>query len=101
MGQESADGSRVWGSEVRSLRPGVGGQESRPGVRSQESEVGSLKLGSRLLLRVGKLNQTYPYDENKCLQMIAVFTTYDRSFVLNLFKIITISKLILSLPRLT
>ncbi len=39
MGQASAVGSRVWRSEVRSQRPGVGGQESGPGVRGQESEV--------------------------------------------------------------
>jgi hypothetical protein len=62
-------------SEVGSRRSEVGGQESegrsqRPGIRDQKSEVGSLR--SRSKLRVGKPNETYPYDENKHLHMTAI-----------------------------
>jgi hypothetical protein len=75
-GREPEVGSLETGSfEVGSRRSEVGGRKSevrsqRPGIRDQESEVGSLR--SRSKLRVGKPNETYPYDENKHLHMTAI-----------------------------
>jgi hypothetical protein len=107
-GREPEVGSLEAGSfeagsyEVGSRRSGVGGQESegrsqRPGIGGQESEVGSLR--SRSKLRVGKPNETYPYDENKHLHMTAILHP-EVFFAFNFVKITTILKLISSPPEI-